>query len=39
MAKVKKFIKKKREPKTDRGQMRRIATGDGRRTVHPKSFW
>ncbi|MFW9877453.1 MAG: hypothetical protein ACFFG0_30575 [Candidatus Thorarchaeota archaeon] len=39
MARTKKLIKKKREPKTFKGQMRKSVTGDGRRTVKPKSFW
>jgi len=39
MARVKKLIKKKKEPKTFKGQMRRAVTGDGRKTVKPKSSW
>ncbi len=39
MGRVKKFIKKKKEPKTFKGQMRRAVTGDGRRTVKPKKIW
>ncbi|MFH1971020.1 MAG: hypothetical protein ABIJ05_01395 [Patescibacteria group bacterium] len=39
MVRIKKFIKKKREPKTFKGTMRRVVTGDGRRTVRPRGFW
>jgi len=39
MGRPKKLIKKKKEPKTFKGQMRRKVTGDGRRTVKPKKFW
>ena len=39
MPRIKKFIKKKKEPKTFKGQMRRKFTGDGRKTVKPKKFW
>jgi hypothetical protein len=39
MSRIKKLIKKKKEPKTSKGQMRRAVTGDGRKTVKPKSFW
>jgi hypothetical protein len=39
MGRVRKLIKKKREPKTFKGQMRRHVTTDGRRTVKPKGFW
>ena len=39
MGRVKKFITKRREPKTFKGTMRRYVTGDGRRTVRPRSFW
>jgi len=38
MGRVKKLIKKKREPKTFKGQMRKAVTGDGRRTVKPKKI-
>jgi|TARA_B100001971_G_C18172973_1_gene528278 hypothetical protein len=36
MPRIKKLIKKRREPKTFKGQMRRAITGDGRKTVKPK---
>jgi len=36
---IKKFITKKSEPRTFKGQIRRSVTGDGRRTVKPKPFW
>ena len=32
MRKTKSFIKKRKEPKTFRGKMRRTLTGDGRKT-------
>jgi hypothetical protein len=34
MGKTKKMIPSRREPKTEKGQMRRWVTGDGRRTVN-----
>jgi len=39
MGKVKKFVTQRKEPKTFKGTMRKAVTGDGRRTVKPKSFW
>ncbi len=39
MARVKKFIKSRKEPKTTKGQVRRRLTGDGRRTIKPKKFF
>jgi len=38
MPRVKKLIKSRREPKTDRGQTRRWFFGDGRRT-RAKPSW
>lgn len=38
MPRVKKLIKSRREPKTDRGQGRRMWFGDGRRT-RAKPSW
>lgn len=39
MMRIKKLIKKKREPKTFKGQMRKAVTSDGRKTVKPKRSW
>jgi len=39
MARVKKFIKARREPRTVRGQSRRRLTGDGRKTIKSKSLF